>query len=183
MRRKRTIKEAEAVKVALAEIIKDVFDSDGQVITHDELADAHVKRNLSRSADEDVALYGGVAAAMLRRDEGYAIVPVTAQIANWTGAPASEEEVANTVAGLGAGGPRIGWYHPASKDDWLWVFYIGHLIKSGVSSVFHGTEQMRRNPTLTSAKAQGQIAKKAAESLPAPASAVEKKVLAATNDR
>lgn len=183
MRRKRSVKEAVLVKQQLADIIQDVFDNNGQVITHDELAKRHVRDNASLSAADDVQQYGGVAVALLRKDKNYAIVPVTGLIHSWTGSPANEEEIANTVAGLGAGGVRIGWYHPDSVDDWLWVFYIGHLTGSGTAAVFHAAKQVDNNPALISDNGQKRIAAKAAESLPVPAGDTEKKVLTATIKR
>lgn len=180
---RRSQQEAQRIKRLLADIVQDVFDNDGDVITHEQLAEAHVKRNLSRSADEDVRRYGGVAVALLRRDKNYAIVPITSHIANWTGNPANEEEVAATVAGLGSGGPRVGWYHPSSKDDWLWVFYVGHLSKSGTAAVFHAAKQVDDNPQLISARGRKEIAKRSAEALPVPAGRTERAVLTATVER
>lgn len=178
-RRRRTTKEINLVKLQLADIVQDTFDKNGQLITHGELAKRHVLRNLSTSADEDVALYGGLAVVYLRTDLNYAIVPVTANIATWTGDPANDEEIANTVAGLGAGGARIGWYHPASKDDWLWVFYIGHLASSGMAAVYHAGQQVEANAKLISAKGRTQIATLAVKALPAPPVKTEVKVLQA----
>jgi len=181
--RRRSPKEAAAIKQQLADIIQDTFDNNGQVITHDALAVEHVNRNKSRSADDDVARYGGVAVALLRKDKGYAIVPVTGLIATWTGNPANEEEVANTVAGLGAGGVRIGWYQPTGVDDWLWVFYIGHLTRSGAAAVFHAAQQVDAKPKLVSAKGHARLAQRTVDSLPVPAGKAEKKVLTATVNR
>lgn len=181
-RRRRTMKEAHVVKMQLAEIIKDTFDNNGQLITHDHLAREHVARNKSTRADEDVQVYGGPAVVYLRNEASYAIVPVTAGIAEFDGDPRDEVIVANAVAGLGAGGPRIGWYHPASKDDWLWVYYVGHLGRSGVHAVFHAAQQIDNNPHLITAKGRQLIAGQAVAGLPIPPGKTETKVLSARLD-
>ena len=178
-RRRRTSKDAARIKMELVEIIKDVFDTDGQLVTHEQLAREHVARHASLTAFEDVQLYGGPAVVYLRNHDNYAIVPVTASIAEWEGNPADEVAVANTVAGLGAGGARIGWYHPADKDDWLWVYYVGHLGSSGVRAVFHAAQQIDRNPQLISAKGRERIAGRAIAGLPIPPGKTETKVLSA----
>lgn len=178
-RKRRTAKAAAETKAALVAIIKDIFDNNGQVITHEELADEHVRRNASRTALEDVHLYGGPAVVFLRNHENYAIVPVTASIAAWEGDPDDEVAVANTVAGLGAGGARVGWYHPASKDDWLWIYYAGHLLGSGQAAVYHAAKQVDDNPQLISAKGRTRIAGRAIARLPIPPGKTEVKVLSA----
>lgn len=181
-RRRRSPREAEAVKLKLGEIIKDWFDATGQVITHEQLAREHVTRNASLTAAEDVQLYGGNAVIHLRTEHNYAIVPVTASVLDFDGNPDDETIVANAVAGCGAGGSRIGWYQPADKDDWLWVYYIGHLGKAGVSAVFHATRQIDNNPQLTSARGRTLIAGRATAGLPVPPGKAETKVLTARLD-
>jgi hypothetical protein len=178
-RRRRTAKEAHQVKMELAEIIKDIFDHNGQIITHEQLAREHVSRHASLTAFEDVQVYGGPAVVHLRNEENYAIVPVTASAEAFDGNPADEVEVANAVAGLGAGGARIGWYHPANKDDWLWIYYVGHLGRAGVHAVFHAAQQIDKNPQLISTKGRGLIAGQAVAGLPIPPGKTETKVLAA----
>jgi hypothetical protein len=106
-RKRRNRKEAELVKMQLADIIQDVFDKNGQVITHEVLAKRHVMRNGSTTAAEDVQLYGGMADAHLRQHEQNAIVPITKSIDEYTGDPDDEKAITNAVAGLGAGGSRI----------------------------------------------------------------------------
>lgn len=150
-RKRRSPREAHAITMQLADIIRDTFDTDGQIISHEQLAMEHVTRNKSRRADEDVQVYGGPAVVYLRREENYAIVPVTASIFEYNADdPEDEVAVANAVAGLGAGGPRIGWYHPASKDEWVWVYYIGHLGRAGVHAVYHAARQVDNNAHLIS---------------------------------
>jgi len=178
-RKRRSPKAAEQIKMQLVEIIKDTFDNNGQVITHGQLADEHVRRNASRNAEGDVHLYGGPAVVYLRRNEHYAIVPVTASVATWDGDPEDEVAVANTVAGLGAGGSRIGWYLPASKDDWLWIYYNGHLSGSGQAAVFWAGKVVDDNPQLISAKGRTRIAGRAIARLPIPPGKTEVKVLSA----
>lgn len=157
-RRRRSIKEAAAVKLQLAEIIKRQFDHNGQIITHDELAREHVARNGSVTAAEDVQVYGGPAVVYLRNEFSYAIVPITARIDDFDGEPRDEAVIADAVAGLGAGGPRVGWYHPTGQDDWLWVYYIGHLGRAGVAAVFHAAQQVDANPALITARGRARIA-------------------------
>ena len=167
----------------LVSIIRDTFDNNGQLITHDTLAREHVSRHASLTAYEDVQLYGGPAVVYLRNEENYAIVPVTAGIVDYAGDPSDEIEVANTVAGLGAGGARIGWYHPSDKDDWLWVYYVGHLGNSGVRAVFHAARQIDNNPMLISAKGRERIAGRAVLGVPVPPGKTETKVLEARLER
>ncbi len=177
-RKRRTAKEAQQIKFQLADIIRDTFDNDGQVITHDELAREHVRRNGSVSAAEDVMLYGGPAVVHLRNDLNYAIVPITAKYEDFTEDFTEEQVVSNAVAGLGAGGPRIGWYHPSSKDDWLWIYYIGHLGNAGVMAVWHVAQRVDANPALISAKGRTRIAARAVDTL-GSAGKTEVKVLQA----
>lgn len=178
-RRKRTHKEAQLIKLQLADIIQDVFDKNGQLVTHEVLAKRHVMRNSSTSAEEDVRIYGGPAVVYLRNELNYAIVPVTASFYDYDGDPSDETVVANAVAGLGAGGARIGWYHPSDKDDWLWVYYVGHLGRAGVLAVFHAGDQIDKNPQLISAKGRARIAGRAIEGVPLPPGKTETKVLEA----
>lgn len=181
-RKRRTSKDINLVKLQLADIIQDTFDKNGQLITHDELARRHVLRNQTTTAAEDVARYGGLAVVYLRNELGYAIVPVTSLISHWAGDPATDVEISNTVAGLGAGGARIGWYHPSGKDDWLWVYYIGHLAGAGMSAVYHAGSQVDANRTLISAKGRTVIAEHATRGLPVPPGKAEVKVLEARLD-
>jgi hypothetical protein len=181
-RRRRTTKERQAIKLQLATIIRDIFDNNGQLVTHDQLAREHVSRNASLTAYEDVQQYGGPAVVHLRNDEYYAIVPVTDRINEWTGDSDDESVICNTVAGLGAGGSRIGWYHPMDKDDWLWVYYIGHLGSSAMSAVFHAAQQDTNNPRLLSAKGQRVVAARSIAGVPIPPGKVEAKVLQARLD-
>jgi hypothetical protein len=167
-RKRRTPKQAEAVKLQLAQIIRDLFDTNGQIVTHDELAAEHVSRNRSITAAEDVATYGGPAVVHLRNEMSYAIVPVTSKVYDFSPDTEVELVIANAVAGLGAGGPRIGWYHPTDRDDWLWVYYVGHLGRAGVAAVFHASRQADANPSLISAKGRGRIAGLSGDSLIAP---------------
>lgn len=178
-RRRRSPNDRKRIKLQLADIIRDTFDNDGQVITHEELAREHVSRNASLTAFEDVQQYGGPAVVYLRNEEHYAIVPVTERIAQWTGDTDDEQAIANTVAGLGAGGSRVGWYHPSDKDDWLWVYYIGHLGRAGISAVFHAARQSEDNPRLLSIRGQRAVAARATVGLPIPPGQTETKVLQA----
>ena len=178
-RKRRTPKEAAATKAQLVEIIKDIFDNNGQVITHEQLADEHVRRNSSRTALEDVHLYGGPAVVYLRNSENYAVVPVTSKIASWNGDADDEVVIADTVAGLGAGGARVGWYHPGSKDDWLWIYYAGHLLNSGAKAVYHASKQVDDNPQYISARGKTLLAGRAIRGIPIPPGKTETKVLTA----
>ena len=179
-RRKRTHKEAELIKLQLADIIQDTFDNNGPLITHKRLAERHVARNGSLSASDDVRMYGPAAVAYLRCEpHNYAIVPVTARFEDYTGDPKDETVIADAVAGLGAGGSRIGWYQPADKDDWLWVYYVGHLGRAGVHAVFHAAQQIENNPRLVSPKGRQLIAGRAISGLPVPPGKTETKVLEA----
>jgi hypothetical protein len=161
-RRSRPWKDILKAKMQLVDIIKDRFDNDGQTITHDELARLHVAFNQSTRADEDVTLYGGPAVVYLRTEHAYAIVPITAKYAAFEAA--SEEDpnywrmAADAVAGLGAGGPRNGWYQPTHQDDPLWLSYIGHLSKGGFQAVYHGLIQPADNPALSSPQGLARIA-------------------------
>ena len=147
--KRRSAHAAQHIREQLQDILRDLFRDDGPLVTHQALAEEHVKRNSSLSASDDVHRYGGLAVAHLRNDEDHAIVPVTASISDWDGSPASESDITDTIAGAGAGGPRIGWYQPTSQDDWLWAFYIGHLARSGMHLVFHAAKQTEANPALT----------------------------------
>jgi hypothetical protein len=177
-RKRRTAKQAQEIKAQLAEIIRDTFDNNGQVITHEWLAQEHVRRNASVSAIEEVMLYGGPAIVHLRRDLNYAIVPITAKFDDLITGQEDEQMIVNAVAGLGAGGSRIGWYHPADKDDWLWVYYIGHLGYAGIKAVFHAAQIVDSNPALISAKGRLQIANRSVDAL-GSAGKTEVKVLEA----
>ena len=178
-RKRRTIAEARAVQMQLVDILRDLFDNNGPLVLHDPLADEHVSRNRSRSAADDVALYGGPAVVYLRNEENYAIVPVTAGFDDFDGDPQDEVVIANAVAGLGAGGPRVGWYHPSGKDDWLWVYYVGHLGRSGIHAIFHATRQMDQSPHLLSAKGRRLLAERTIAGLPVPPGKAETAVLTA----
>ena len=179
-RKRRSRKDAELVKMQLADIIQDVFDKNGQIVTHEVLAKRHVLRNGSTTAAEDVQVYGGMAVAHLRQhDPFYAIVPITKAIEDYNGDPDNEPAIVNAVAGLGAGGSRIGWYQPVDKDDWLWVYYIGHLARSGLGGVFHATDQVDKNRQLNSGTTRKEIAKRAIDGMEKPPSLTETKVLTA----
>ncbi len=178
-RKRRTRAEINQIKLLLADIIQDTFDKNGQVVTHAELARRHVLRNQSIAAEEEVALYGGLAVVYLRKELNYAIVPITGAIHEWTGDTDDEVDVLNTVAGLGAGGARAGWYHPTDRDDLLWVYYIGHLGRAGVWAVFHAAQQSASNPQLLSGKGQSQVAARALKGLPKPPEKTETKILEA----
>lgn len=179
IRKRRTAKEIEQLKLLLADIIQDTFDKNGQFISHEELARRHMLRNSSTRAAEEVAQYGALAVIYLRTSLDYAIVPVTAEIHNWTGDTDDEVKIANTVAGLRAGGSRVGWYHPASKDDWLWVYYVGHLASAGMHAIYHAAEQIDRNPKLISAEGRRRLAGRALRNLPVPPDKAETKMLEA----
>ena len=176
-RPRRTAKEIELVKMQLADIIEDEFTKNGQVVTHERLARRHVLRNGSVTAAEDVALYGGSAVAYLRREKRFAIVPITAKFPDWEADPEVEQNMVNAVAGLGAGGTRIGWYQPIDRDDWLWVYYIGHLAKAGVAAVFHAGQQIDKNTHLNTGKTRAAVADLATRGLPVPPGTAEVKVL------
>lgn len=178
-RKRRTRKEAELVKMQLADIIQDVFDKNGQLVTHEVLARRHVLRNGSVTASEDVHQYGGAAVAYLRREHQYAIVPVTKGFDDYGGDPSDERVVTNAIAGLGAGGPRIGWYQPIDKDDWLWVYYIGHLAKAGLFAVYHAGQQVEDNKQLNSGATRARIAARSIAALPKPPTLAETKILTA----
>lgn len=177
-RPRRTVKEIERIKLLLADIIEDEFLNNGQVITHDRLAKRHVSRNASTTAAEDVAQYGGAAVAYLRREKQFAIVPITGKMDDWVADPDVEQNITSAVAGLGAGGPRIGWYQPVDRDDWLWVYYIGHLARAGIAAVFHAGQQVEDNKQLNSGQTRGLIAARATDGLPLPPGKTEVKVLA-----
>lgn len=181
-RKRRSKQEAELVKMQLADIMQDVFDNNGQLVTHDQLAKRHVLRNGSLTASEDVHQYSGAAVAYLRREKQYAIVPVTQSLDDYTGDPSDEKTVTNAIAGLGAGGPRIGWYQPIDKDDWLWVYYIGHLAKAGLFAVYHAGQQVENNKQLNSSATRARIAARSIATLPKPPELTETKVLAARLD-
>jgi len=176
--KRRSPQEAAATRKQLQDIIRDLFKTNGQLVTHDMLAKEHVRVNSSVTASEDVRLYGGLAVVHLRQDEGFAIVPVTAIIHHYPGADtASEAQKVDTVAGLGAGGPRIGWYQPTDADDPLWAYYLGHQAKSGMHLIFHAATQADKNPALTGPTLIDTVGKRALP--PAPAGESEKQVLAA----
>ena len=179
-RPKRSPKDIERIKFLLADIIEDEFVTNGQVITHERLAKRHVARNSSTTAAEDVALYGGAAVAWLRRDESkqLAIVPITGKFPDWVADPDNEDKITSAIDGLGAGGPRIGWYQPVDRDDWLWIYYIGHLAKAGVSAVFHAGEQVDHNKQLNTNQTRAKIAARATDGVPEPPGGTETKVLA-----
>ena len=179
-RRQRSPKEAATVRLQLSEIIKDLFDNNGPLVTNETLAIEHVSRNRSLTASEDVTIYGGPAVIHLREEKNYAIVPVTAALADYIDAEEPGDVlIANAVAGLGAGGSRIGWYHPTSKDDLLWIAYVGHLGRAGAAAVFHAGQQGDKNPQLISGKGFKAIASRALDGLPVPPGQTERKVLTA----
>lgn len=167
---------AKRIREQLQDILRDLFTTNGPLVTAEELAVEHVKRNASVTAKQDVHQYGGLAVHHLRHDEGFAIVPVTGLIAHWTGTPATEKDITDTVAGAGAGGNRVGWYHATSPDDWLWVFYVGHQYKSGMMLVFHTAVQVDANGG-TTARLNDHVSSRSLP--PAPATPSERKVLSA----
>ena len=177
IRPRRTQKEAELIKLQLADIIEDVFEKNGQIVTHEVLAKRHVLRNGSVTAAEDVRLYGGAAVAYLRRDKHYAIVPITEAIEAYSGDPDDEQSIIDAVAGLGAGGSRIGWYQPTDRDDWLWVYYVGHLARGGLYAVFHAGRQIEDNKHLNSGQTRRLIAQRATEGMDKPPLLAESAVL------
>jgi hypothetical protein len=120
-----------------------------------------------------------MAVAHLRQHEQYAIVPITKSIDEYTGDPDDEKAITNAVAGLGAGGSRIGWYQPIDKDDWLWVYYIGHLARAGLGAVFHASQQVEDNKQLNSGTTRKEIAKRAVAGMERPPLLAEAKVLTA----
>ena len=176
-RPRRTRKEIERIKFLLADIVEDEFTTNGQVITHDRLAKRHVARNSSTTAAEDVAMYAGAAIAYLRREKHFAIVPITAKYDDWLADPDNEQSIVSAVAGLGAGGPRVGWYQPIDRDDWLWIYYIGHLARAGIAAVFHAGQQVEDNRQLNSSKTRSAIAARATDGLPIPPGSAEVRVL------
>lgn len=176
-RKRRTRQQALETKAQLAAIIKDIFDNNGQVVTHDALAAEHVARHKSTTASEDVHLYGGPAVVHLRNAEHYAIVPITSRFSDYTGDPDDAKEICDAVAGLGAGGARVGWYHPADRDDWLWVYYIGFLANAGMHAVFHAAKQTDSNPRLLSAKGRRMVAGRSIAGIPIPPGGTEVKIL------
>ena len=182
-RRIRTNAEAKLAREQLESILRDMFQNNGPLVTHDALAKEHVRVNASVTAAEDVAQFGGSAINTLRREDGFAIVPVTSHIHAWTGTPSSEEEIADTIAGNGAGGARVGWYQPTTPDDWLYVYYIGHRVLSGMAAVFHASDNVNSNPTLQGPTMLPTLKKLSVDKLPAPASAVERPLLTADAKR
>jgi hypothetical protein len=128
----------------------------------------------------EVNAYGGLAVQSLR-DKGYVIIPVTASIHHWTGSPANDKEIADTVAGLGAGGSRVGWWHPATKDDWLFVWYGGHLLRSGTHAIWHVGQTLTVNSHLVGSGGMTKMTELAMP--PAPPDAHEKQVLLADAKR
>lgn len=176
-------KAAEQIKMSLAGIIKDTFDSNGQVITHEDLAIRHVAANQSIRAESEVQQYGGPAVVHLRNVEGYAIVPITGVADAVIGhSSPSDVSVANAVAGCGAGGARVGWYHPTSEDDPLWITYIGHQTKSAAKFIFHTGVIMNDNPTLNGPQMMGKVGDVMA-ALPKPPSEEERILLEAQAKR
>ena len=180
MSRKRiSPKAAEGIKRQLADIIQNTFDKNGQFISAEDLAREHVRVNASTRAEADVAQYGGPAVIFLRKEQDYAIVPVTVQIGAFMAATTPDDKlVADTVAGLGAGGPRVGWYQPTGVDDPLWLAYVGHLALSGTAGVYWSGKQVDGNPALTSGAGVGKIAA-VATTLPKPPGKAEKALLKA----
>ena len=181
-------KEAETIKKQLAAIITDHFDNNGQLITEIELAREHVRKNASLSAAFDVQQYGGVAITYLRSEFNYAIIPVTASVYAFASAMASPATVpakliADTVAGLGAGGTRLGWYQPTGIDDPLWIAYNGHLGKSGARAIYHAGIVMDGNKGLLSGAGLAKVAQKVTETLPIPPGNSEKVMLEADSTR
>jgi hypothetical protein len=176
---KAKVSHAQAIRIRkeLAAIIKDHFDNDGAVITHDDLATAQVDRNKSRRADQDVKDYGPEAVTTLR-DQGYAIVPITARFP--AGDPTKSRDVNNAVAGAGSGGNRMGWYQPSDEDDPYWIAYVGHQGKSGVAMVFHASKQDANRPTLLSATGRKAVAEVSVDALP-KAEPLEQAVLSERN--
>ena len=176
IRPRRTTKDIELLKLQLADIIEDEFTRH-QVISHERLAQRHMLRNSSTTALEDVAAYGDAAVVYLR-DNRLAIVPITGQLPAWQADSDNEEKIKNAVAGVGAGGPRVGWYKPVDRDDWLWVYYISHLARSGVAAVFHAGKQVEDNKHLNSSTTRAKIAARATGGLPLPPGLAETRVLA-----
>lgn len=166
--KRRSPVQAHKTKVLLGQLMIDML-ADTQLITHEALAMAHVLRNKSRSADDDVAHYGGPAVVDLRREKGYALAPVTASFHRLT-LDSLDSAYADAVAGAGAGGPRIGWYLPSDEDDPIWKTYLGMRLDAAAAAIFWVAAHARDSESkgLLSPGGSQEIAARAAMSVQPP---------------